>query len=269
MKINCYLRQMRTRTGVSEHVLAASEGFKRHGLSPSLVQVGQASPCDLAVCWGVKKIAEMKSGRRALILERGYVGDRLNTWTSVGFDGLNGRADFRNAGKDSSRWDRLFGDHLLEWFEPGTGDYVLVMGQVAGDAALQGMNIERWALNVMDQLRAKGIPARYRKHPLGTMGGRLATYPQADGPLQEVLERASWVVTFNSNSGVDAVLQGVPTVAMDAGSMAWEVTGRSPVLQPPAPDRERWTAELAWTQWSLEEIRRGDAWDHLRGGLAV
>lgn len=266
MIVNVYLR--RTTGGeISQHVLAAAEGFKRHGLKPNMLQVGQAQPCDLAVCWGVKKKAEMASGRRCMVLERGYVGDRLGKWTSCGFDGLNGRADFRNAGMDSSRWDALLAQHMEPWFDGG-GEYVLVMGQVAGDAALQGVNIDAWAVQVMRQIQARGLPVRFRPHPLG-LNGRTSAFPQANGTLQEALERAMWVVTFNSNSGVDSVLAGVPTVAMDRGSMAWGVTGRIPHLQPPTPDRDVWAAEIAWTQWTLEEIRKGDAWDHLRGGLAV
>lgn len=266
MRVNVYLR--RTNAGeISKHVLAAAEGFKRHGIKPNMLQVGQAQPCDLAVCWGVKKKAEMASGRRAMILERGYVGDRLGTWTSCSFDGLNGRADFRNAGMDSSRWDRLFAPYMEPWFDGG-GDYVLVMGQVAGDAALAGVNIDAWAVQVLRKLDAARIPARFRPHPLGA-NGRTAAFPQATGTLAECLERARWVVTYNSNSGVDAVLAGVPTVAVDRGSMAWAVTGRLPFAEPPTPDRTQWAAELAWTQWSMEEIRKGDAWDHLRGGLAV
>src|SRR5690606_36071953 len=135
-----YLR--RTSGGeISEHVLAAAEGLKRHGIKPSMLQLGNPKPCDLAVCWGVRKKPEIASGRRALILERGYVGDRLGRWTSLGFDGLNGRADFRNAGMDSTRWDKLLAEHMEPWFDGG-GDYVLVLGQVAGDAALQGVNID-------------------------------------------------------------------------------------------------------------------------------
>lgn len=267
MRIHCYLRNMRTRQGVSEHVLAAAAGFRRHGFDPQLVPVGQPAPCDLAVCWGVKKLPEMASGRRALILERGYLGDRLNTWTSVGFDGLNGRADFRNAGADSSRWDRHFAATMKPWLEPSSGDYVLVLGQVAGDASLRGLDVDRWAAQTMLQLRSRGIPALFRPHPQAAVGARVVNLPRAEGDLAAVLDRAMWAVTYNSNSGVDAVMAGIPTVAIDAGSMAWPVTGRVPYLEPPTPDRARWGAELAWTQWTLAEIKNGDAWDHLRQGL--
>ena len=101
------------------------------------------------------------------------------------------------------------------------------------------------------------------------MNGRTAAYPQATGSLADCLADARWVVTFNSNSGVDAVLAGVPTVAVDQGAMAWAVTGRDPTVQPPTPDRSTWAAELAWCQWTLDEIKKGVAWDHLRAGLAV
>lgn len=266
MRVNVYIRRTRG-GGVSEQVMAMVAGLRRHGLDPSLREPGQVQECDLGVMWGVKKRAEMKACRRALILERGYLGDRLNVWTSVGFDGLNGRADFRNAGKGPERFRRHFGD-LEAWAAPG-GDHVLVMGQVTGDAALQGLNIESWALQALRALEARGIPARFRPHPMAVRSHRLSAWPEARGPLDEELERARWVVTYNSNSAVDAVAAGIPAVAMDVGSMAWPVSGRLAHVEPPRVDRAVWAAELAWCQWRLEEIARGDAWDHLRAGMPM
>ena len=266
MRAHVYARRT-SGGGVSEHMKAISAGLKRHGVSVDVRPPGNPAPCDLAVVWGVRKAREMESGRRALVLERGYVGDRMGMWTSVGFDGLNGRADFRNAGMDSARWDRLFAPYMSEGFEEGSGDYVLVMGQVDGDAALRGMSVERWARSVVAEIRRHGLPVRFRPHPKGRPVN--AGCEVAGGSLSEALGRAMWAVTYNSNSGVDAILQGVPAVSMDPGSMVWSVTGRTSYQAPPQPDRSVWASEIAWTQWSLEEIRRGDAWDHLRGGLPV
>jgi len=82
-------------------------------------------------------------------------------------------------------------------------------------------------------------------------------------PIEKDLEAARYAVTFNSNSGVDAALAGVPVVAMDEGSMAWQVAGHR-IGEIVFPDREKWAHDLAFAQWDVEEITSGEAWEHLR-----
>jgi hypothetical protein len=67
---------------------------------------------------------------------------------------------------------------------------------------------------------------------------------------------AGLVVTFNSNTGVDAALFGRPVIAMDEGSMAWPVAGHQ-VTEIVMPDRSAWAARLAWCQWTMDEMRSG------------
>lgn len=79
-------------------------------------------PSDLAVIFGVFKSKIPKSFPRGkvfqrqrennqdvIVLETGYVnrGDGENHHYAVGFNGLNGRADFKNKGMTDSRWSML------------------------------------------------------------------------------------------------------------------------------------------------------------------
>ncbi len=54
------------------------------------------------------------------------------------------------------------------------------------------------------------------------------------------LAGARAVITFNSNTGVEAVLAGKPTVAIDEGSMAWPVTAHEIIDYPKEPNRLTW-----------------------------
>ena len=74
--------------------------------------------------------------------------------------------------------------------------------------------------------------------------------------------RDAIAVTLNSSIGVQCVLNGIPTITMDEGAMAWDVTGHT-IADVCAPDREAWCHFLAWTQWTDEEIREGRPWQHL------
>lgn len=277
MKIHVYRRNL-TSGAVSPHILAVIEGFRAHGLNPLIKMPGAPEPCDLAVTWAYKSPAESASGRRALIVERGYVGNRF-TWTSLGYDGLNGRADFCNANSPGDRWRKLceaegenyVGGRLMQpWRDTRhDGDYVLIMGQVVGDASLRQVRIEDWYRTQFLRLRNRGIRTYFRNHPLNTI------IPQIDGlsmlpdtvRLDEALLGAKWVVTYNSNSGVDAVLSGVPVVAMDKGSMVYDIAGRNPDIPPPMLDRTQWSRNIAYCQWTLKEIASGAAWEHLKKGM--
>ena len=95
----------------------------------------------------------------------------------------------------------------------------------------------------------------------------IANAPVIGGTLTEAIGNAAWVVTYNSNSAVDAVLAGVPSVSCDVGSMAWDVTGHDVAVKPPSPDRKEWAAKMAWAQWTDDEIESGRAWEAVQACL--
>lgn len=67
--------------------------------------------------------------------------------------------------------------------------------------------------------------------------------------LQDDLRDVRAVVTFNSNVGVDALLEGVPVIA-DHGPCVG------------VQDRRRLFEGLAWCQWTVDEIRQGLPWNY-------
>lgn len=234
---------------------AFAEGLRRHGWRATVEK--SAGPCDLLAIWGVRRdhiIREQKQrGGEVVILERGYLGDRFQ-WTSVSFGGgLNGRAEFRGPFQDPSRWETHFA-HLMQPWRRREG-VALICGQVATDAAVRHVNIEAWYPKARAAFEALGYRTKFRAHPLANK-----LRPAPVRPIAEDLAESALAVTFNSNSGVEAVLAGVPTVAVDRGAMAWDVTGRE-LAVPPAPDRTAWAHALAWKQWQMDEIAAGACWD--------
>jgi hypothetical protein len=69
-------------------------------------------------------------------------------------------------------------------------------------------------------------------------------------------------VTFNSNSAVDAVLAGVPAYVEDEGGMAFDVASHT-VGEIHRPDRAQWAHDLAYCQWTVDEMASGATWEHL------
>ncbi len=286
---------------------AAAQGFRCHGLVPEFVNCGghwhrnENTPegvglaCDLAVSFGWKHFRnELALGKRSLVLEFGYVGDRLN-WTAVGFDAWGGRADFRNKDMPGDRWNKYFADFMQPWRgtpgNPGTvpgaydGDYVLILGQVMGDADLDGVNLKREYKRMIRALKADGHEVAFRAHPLTPGRDDMASVmrdagciapgirckecgrEKDQGTLADCIWPAKWTISWNSNASVDSVLGGIPAVTMHEGGMAYPVAGHDPRVPPPMPDRTQWAYDLAYAQWTIEEIARGEAWDHLKPGM--
>jgi hypothetical protein len=173
---------------------------------------------------------------------------------------LNGRAEFPEYPDDGGARFRRFHGRLRPWNPEG--EYVLLIGQVQGDAALQGRSLSAWYAQTAKEAEAVyGLPVRFRRHPMESRRGIRRNVPGAtldERPLLEALEGAAVVVTWNSNTGVESMVAGKPTVAIDEGAMAWPVAAHA-LGEAANPDRSAWAHRLAWRQWSLDEIRNGDA----------
>jgi hypothetical protein len=245
-----------------QHAQAMRAGLARHGIRARIERPGNALTADFAVCWGWRIGQRLRElGRPVLVMERGYLGDRF-AWTSLGWNGLNGHATFRAPDDGGARFRAHHAAQLQAW-RGAAGQFVLLLGQVPGDASLRGLDLSAWYADQAQRARAAtGLPVRFRKHPVAAARGYVQRVPGADaigGELQHALGSAAWAVTFNSNAAVDAVLAGVPTVATDAGSMAWPVTQRA-IGDASEPDRAAWLSRLAWCQWTAAEIASGEAW---------
>jgi len=80
-------------------------------------------------------------------------------------------------------------------------------------------------------------------------------------PLAEALKKAHALVTHSSNVAIEAIIAGVP-VFVSPSSAAAPVgrTDLSLIEMPVYPDRDKWLANLAYCQFSFEELRSGAAW---------
>lgn len=227
----------------AEHLGALEEGLRRHGaldLGPNAV-----------ACWGwrVGRLHRAR-GRDVLVMERGYLGDRF-FWTSIAWNGLNGRGTFPEYPDDGGARFRRLGLDVKPW---SGGDYALIAGQVPGDMALGGRNLTPWYAEQARRASIEfGLPAKFRPHPLARRRGPVRPVLGAEmigGDMGAALSGAAIVLTFNSNLGVDALVAGKRATCDDPGSMIHGVTEWQ---------REAWLHRLAWKQWSMDEIRSGEA----------
>lgn len=254
--------------GDCEHLRSLmAAGIAVHGVEIARFDDGKPNG-DFAVVWGWRKGMRLRAEgfhKPILVMERGYIGDRT-FWTSLGWDGLNGRARFTDV-SDPER----FAEHHSRFFRPwkDIGDYALLVGQVRGDTALIGVDIFSWYNRTAAALVDMGWQVRFRQHPreierhfdpTPIEGTEYST-----SSLEEDLRGAALAVTYSSNTGVNAVMAGVPVHVEDVGSMVYDIASHD--LGVVRPDRSGRLDRLAWCQWSRAEIEDGSAWEIVRQSM--
>ncbi|WP_145266064.1 hypothetical protein [Calycomorphotria hydatis] len=184
----------------------------------------------------------------------------------VGWNGLNGRADFCNIGMPPDRFNELKVD-LLPWRDPG--EKILICGQVPWDSSVLHINYHQWLKQTISELRRHTDGKLvFRPHPLAKniiSEEEVSCSFSNHTALEEDLETAKATVSFNSNASVESIIMGIPTFVFDRGAMALPVANTllQNINYPYMPERQQWVNDLAYSQWDLEEIASGKTWTHL------
>lgn len=212
-------------------------------------------------------------------------------WTSY----KNGIGNFNNSNVDNSRWLKIQKENNLnfsDWKSPG--DNILIMGQLEGDSALIEMynagykTFDDYIIDQIKQIRNyTDRPIVVRPHPLGattlykeeklindiyknisiSKNYNSTTTLNGGAGLQEDFNNAYCVVTYSSNSCVEAVEKGIPTFTLSSTSSAYDI-GHKCFSQIENLDYNiqinTWCSKIAYTIWNSEEIADGTMWEHLR-----
>lgn len=216
------------------------------------------------------------------------------SWNSFLWD----EGNFGPMGNGPDRWNRIQLEHDIEirpWRDT-RGEYILVVLQHVIDTSLIRMiehygSYYNWFKNCISQIKTHSdLPIVVRPHPKHGMYSNFFEahrIPEAidqmnnvywsanqgrDGLnggkyLQKDLDDAHAVVGWTSNALTEAACYGVPVYPMSPGSMATPVADR-PLSDIDTirkmPDRQQWLNDLAYCQWTYEEIKDGTAWSHIK-----
>lgn len=216
-----------------------AEGLKAIGL-PSTITSDRFRHDGIPVLLGTSCWRAIEGTGDYLLVDRCSFGD-TNQWVSLIWNGHGRRGDHRIPREaPASRWESM-DLVLVPWRQRGSR--VVLCGQTESYSPV--WTLDAWYRSV----RA----THFRAHPAGDNPTGLPVALDFDDAV---------AVTLNSSVAVQCVMQGIPTVTMDEGSMAWDVTGHS-LEDIRTPDRLPWMHRLAWTQWSHDEIREGRPIAHL------
>ena len=251
------------------------------------VVVDNSYDCDVGVIWSVlwngrmapnKKIWEdfHNLNKKVIVLEVGGL-VRGKTW-KVAIDGINRDANFGNGGNDSTRANQL-GLKLKPWSLGG--DRIIICGQHDKSNQWKDMpTMSTWLLDTIRQIRERtDMPIVWRPHPRCPVPGIEHEYKNVrrEQPIQVKdtyddfdfdCTGAYAVVNWSSNPATQAVMQGVP-VFVGPSSLAYDVGNKdfTTIGMPKRPDRTQWLNDIAYTEWTLEEIAQGKPLNRLTSYL--
>ncbi len=238
---------------------------------------------------GKGKIIE--SGMPYIQLETQLIGRPIDTAFHNEFRvGVNGflwddaKWGFEHINHDRSKkvFERNGYDPNVSWKQDG--EYILLCMQKVGDASLRGADVFQWTEDTVNNIRNhtdRKIVIRphplYRKSKLhNTLKEKVLRvadvhWQEADVTksdfvsIDKQLKNAWCTVTYSSGTGVDAVINGIPNVACDKGSMVYEVSSKeiSEIENPFTGDKTEWANKIAHCQWSIDEFESGECWEHV------
>ena len=254
------------------------KGLQKHGhadIDVYTLERDIGKQYDVAFCWGSRNFYGLsKIAKNVIVIENSYLNNvqsKEKFWLSFGWNGLNGRADFCNQNSPNDRWNKHFNDgRLLDYSD---GNYIFIPLQIKNDASIYGRGFSYQT--IVDSIRKfTDLPIKIKQHPTANDGwprihGKDISYVERFMPIEDAVKGAKVVVTINSNAGVDAVLAGKPVVALDKGSMVYDIAAHDftdlNVLK--CPDRTQWCNNIAYAQWKPNEVASGETWEHLKQKL--
>lgn len=252
------------------------QGLKR--LNQNYVINPRDNNYDVAVIWSMLWRGNMAGGRtvwehcqqtgkKVIVLEVG--GLKRNQLWRVGIGGINGEADFANNIDVGNRYQQL-GLELKPW-QGGRGKHILICTQNPNSYQWRNMpSVDVWVKNTIKDIRDFHMDKIVvRPHPrahvgLGNLGKDVEiqyptripdTYDDVD--IDTALEDVKFVVNYCTNPGIEAVINGVP-VMTGSTSLAWPVSMKGGYMNFYEPGREEWVKQLAYIEWTVEEIAKGE-----------
>jgi len=177
------------------------------------------------------------------------------------------------------RWEKIsrdLGVSLKPW--QTNGKHVLIFCQRDGGWSMDGLALMPWLVKIIKKVKSRcSYPIVVRFHPgdkastthartllaRRTPGVRVST----NSNVRDDLKHAHVAISYNSSPGVVSAIEGVPVIVLDpARSQAAEVAAHNlnSLEEPLTFERDVWVRRMAQMHWTIEEIRDGTAWKHLR-----
>jgi hypothetical protein len=209
---------------------------------------------------------QIAAGGKAIYIDLGY-------WDRVRDEGhhkivVNARhptAYFMARKMDNARVRNL-GIEPMPWGHYGKHIVIAGMGHKAAEA--EGKPVEKWERDAIAWL-SKTTSRRliYRPKPSWALAKPLpgAEYSPREQSLSSILVNCHAVVTHHSNVAVEALVSGVPSFCWKGVAQPMSLQDLDKIETPLYPDgRADWMNAISYTQWTINEMKQGLPWRHLK-----
>ena len=227
---------------------------------------------------------QQREGKRSIIVDSNLFlyADKGNSnkFLRYSYDGIfPSTGEYCNANPDPARW-ALISQRLGIQLKPQrkNGSDILICCQRDGGWSMGGEQVLPWLVRTVQQIRKhsdRRIIVRFHPGDKNILNHKrmLARYrlpnvivSHAENILQDFASTYC-LINYNSSPAVAAVIEGIRTIVLDPkNSQAAEVSHHSlaDIEKLKDFDREAWIHKMAQMHWSLEELKDGTAWRHLR-----
>ncbi|MFA5490734.1 MAG: hypothetical protein WC284_16260 [Candidimonas sp.] len=280
MKINVFLATATPNLSAEKGILLnMAEGIAKHDVC-HIIEHNQYDECDVAVClWSPKEdyrgdwskfnrevfLKQKERSKLTLIIESAFFRSAKPIHWRVGFNDVGRLAEFANADSPPDRWDNLK-IPLKPW--KNNGDHILIIGQLPGDYSLGGLDFNKWVEDIIPLIRHHtDKKIIFRTHP--KLKQRGYSLPNIQIPISTTIDDVTnsfATISYSSGMSIDSIIMGIPTITLSERSMVWDISGHalSQLENIPKNDRIQCLSNIAYAQWTTDEIKRGLPWYRLR-----
>lgn len=227
---------------------------------------------------------QQRDGKRSIIVDSNLFlyADKGNSnqFLRYSYDGVfPNTGEYCNDNPDPARWD-LLSNQIGINLKPYTisGKDILICCQRDGGWSMDGQPLMPWIVKTTQNIKKytdRRIVIRFHPGDKKILDHKraLARYrlpnvivSHTENILQD-FATAHCVINYNSSPAVAAAIEGIPTIVLDPSrSQAAEVShyNLSDIENLQQFDREPWIHKMAQMHWTLEELKDGTAWKHLR-----
>lgn len=233
---------------------------------------------DIALFYGaagkLKQVMQdyIKAGKKALYMDLGYFGrhhgGRRHGFHKIVVNGRHPTPYYRKLVHHKARFD-FFNIKVRPWQKSKDGA-VLIAGISHKGSRFEGYEPLSWERNAIKRIRAvTDRPIIYRPKPTCPHAAPLDIpgigYSRPGESLDIVLAKSACVVSHHSNTNIDAILRGIPSLTHEGVAVDQSQTDFSKIEDfVMRDDREQWARDIAWTQWNVAEMYEGAPWRYLK-----
>lgn len=229
---------------------------------------------DVAVLWGFVTSCQdiflgyLKAGKKVVYLDMAYWQRHTHYKVTVN-DRHPNPVQLRTQVLPQSRLKEL-GITVNPYWLINPNGFILVAGMGPKSAwAEKEEPVESWERRVVEYIRSQtDRRIVYRPKPSQNYGKPIPGTEMRAGNLFNDLLDSYAVVSHHGNVAVEALVAGVPAFVIKGAAVAiGNQLHLHDINSPYYPSRQevlQWASNLAYYQWSLEEMRTGMCWRHLK-----